>query len=224
MALNMKDPKDPWYCVFDRLIPGDDRTMVLTSFLINDMKSEMSEVEFWRMIEQLFNFKKYGTPVEKIELKYWKGFFVPPKLKAAIATRKCTVCGAEYAPVANNQKYCHMCGELIWRMEVRKYPLATRKAVLDYIRQYGYVCYYTGMPLDQDPRSPWYVVLDHWLPQNPGKLVVTSALFNTMKTDLTEKEFWYFIGQLYNCHFKGKNFRKKKLDCWARVLPPAWAA
>jgi hypothetical protein len=76
------------------------------------------------------------------------------------------------------------------------------------------------MPLDQDPRSPWYVVLDHWLPQNPAKLVLTSALFNTMKTDLTEKEFWYFIGQLYNHHFKGKKFRKRKLDFWARLQPP----
>ena len=46
-----------------------------------------------------------------------------------------------------------MCAEILWRMRVKKYPASTIKEVLDYIRENGYVCYYTGMSLDRDPRS-----------------------------------------------------------------------
>src|SRR5208283_386086 len=116
--------------------------------------------------------------------------------------KKCCICGK---PVfSNHSKYCRICSQFIRRMIVDQYPPSTIKNVLDFVRQKGYVCYYTGMPLDMDDsKSPWYGVLDHWIPNNDKKLVLTSALINDMKTDLTEKEFWYFIEQLYNYKKKG---------------------
>jgi hypothetical protein len=219
ILLDLKDPKSPWYCVFDHWVPGDDRKIVLTSFLINDMKTALSAAEFWDLVEELYNFKTYDTPMKKKKLRYWKGFFRDIR-EVKGPQRKCCICGKPFYVNANNEKYCRMCAELVWRMEIKKFPAATVKQVLDSIREHGYVCYYTGMPLERNPLSPWYVVLDHWMPGNPQKVVLTSALLNDMKSDLTEDEFWYFIKQLYCHHFKGKRFRKRRVGCWARI----WAA
>ena len=106
-------------------------------------------------------------------------------------------------------------------MIVDQYPSSTIKNVLDFVRKNGYVCYYTRMPLDMvDFKSPWYGVLDHWIPNNSKKLVLTSALINDMKTDLTEKEFWYYIEQLYNYRKKHLKVRKKRPIYWERLYPP----
>lgn len=220
MALDLKDPKNPFYCVFDHWNPGDDGKIVLTSFLINDMKTELSAAEFWYFIEQFFNFRENGVHVRKRKLQYWQGFY-RDEGNVLKVRRKCCVCGASFYPAVYNQKYCHRCAELIWRMEIKKYPASTKKQVLDYIREHGYVCYYTGMKLDHDPRSPWYAVLDHWMPGNPKKVVLTSALFNSMKTDLTEREFWYYIEQLYNHYKKHTKVIKKWPIYWFRLYPEA---
>jgi hypothetical protein len=102
-------------------------------------------------------------------------------------------------------------------MKLLRFPRHAINRVFDYLHTYGFVCYYTGMSLDlDDPKSPWYLVFDHWIPRDPRKIVVTSALVNRMKGDLTEKEFWYFIRQLAN-HFKyGTPVRKIKLAYWCR--------
>jgi hypothetical protein len=102
-------------------------------------------------------------------------------------------------------------------MKILRFPRETINAVLDYLHTYGFVCYYTGMPLDlDDPQSPWYLVFDHWIPRDPRKIVVTSALVNRMKGDLMEKEFWYFIKQLANYYRYGTPVRKIKLAYWSR--------
>ena len=61
-----------------------------------------------------------------------------------------------------------------------------------------------------DASSPWYCVLDHWTPHDSGKVVLTSALFNDMKSDLSEKEFWYYVLQFADYKDKHKEVRKKK--------------
>jgi len=221
MSLNLKDPKDPWYCVFDHWIPGDDRRIVLTSFLVNDMKTDLSEDEFWYTIEQLYNFKKYGSKIRKIRLKYWQGFYRDPEYGPGMMTtlkKKCCICGKLFVVGANNEKYFPICAEVLSRMRIKKFPASTIKEVLDYIGKNGYVCYYTGMSLvTRNARSPWYVVLDHWIPGNPKKVVLTSALFNCMKTDLTENEFWCFIEQLYNHRKKHTQVKKKRPVYWYRL-------
>jgi len=103
-------------------------------------------------------------------------------------------------------------------MWVKRLTHATIQAVWDYIRKYGYVCYYTGIELDMsDPKSAWYGVLDHWIPGDNRKVLLTSALFNEMKSDLTEAEFWYYIGQFYHFKKNGTPIRKKTPVHWERL-------
>ncbi|MBF0504079.1 MAG: hypothetical protein HQL14_03145 [Candidatus Omnitrophica bacterium] len=93
-----------------------------------------------------------------------------------------------------------------------------RSDIWTYVRKNGYVCYYTQMPLEMgDRKSPWFCVFDHWIPNNPNKIVLTSALFNEMKSDLSEREFWDFIGQLNNYKNKQIKIKKKKLKYWYRL-------
>ena len=102
-------------------------------------------------------------------------------------------------------------------MKLSRFPREAINGVWDYIRKYGFVCYYTGMSLDLDDlKSPWYLVFDHWMPRDPRKIVITSAVLNIMKSDLTEKEFWYFIRQLANFYRNGTPVRKIKLAYWSR--------
>ncbi len=135
-----------------------------------------------------------------------------------IRGKKCCVCGK---PVySNHSLYCRNCKELAVRMSAKRLPRAVKAMIWAYIRRYGYVCYYTGMDLVMDDRrSPWYCVLDHWIPHNNKKVVLTSALINEMKSALTEKEFRYFVGQLYNHWVNGVKFKKKNVKYWLKSAP-----
>ena len=106
------------------------------------------------------------------------------------------------------------------RLHSKQLPPQTIEETLNYVRQKGFTCFYSQISLDLDhPRSPWYCVLDHWIPQDPGKIVLTCALFNVMKSDLSEEEFWYYIQQLADYREKGKKVRKRKLAYWWRLFP-----
>ncbi|MDE2028220.1 MAG: hypothetical protein KGK03_04245 [Candidatus Omnitrophica bacterium] len=137
-----------------------------------------------------------------------------------IRGKKCCICGR---PVySNHSNYCRVCHELARRMAAKRLPASTIKDIWDYLRQHGYVCYYTGMKLDTDNRkSPWYIALDHWNPGDSSKVVVTSALFNEMKSDMTEDEVWYYIEQFRNFKVKGTRVRKRRLVYWARLAGPS---
>jgi len=63
-------------------------------------------------------------------------------------------------------------------------------------------------------------VFDHWIPGDPHKIVLTSALVNTMKSDMLEDEFWDTIFQLADCKGLGKPFIKKPIIHWYRLNPP----
>jgi hypothetical protein len=47
------NPKDPRYLTFDHLTPGNQQELVITTALINDIKSHMSVREFKTIISQL---------------------------------------------------------------------------------------------------------------------------------------------------------------------------
>ena len=105
-------------------------------------------------------------------------------------------------------------------MRNKLFPSNAVKGIWDYIRKYGYACYYTGMLLDMDnTKSPWYCVFDHWIPGDPGKIVLTSALINDMKSDLLEDEFWDTVEQLADYKRKGRPFKKKSFTHWDRLIP-----
>ena len=102
-------------------------------------------------------------------------------------------------------------------MIIEQLPQKTVEAVWDYVRKHGYVCFYTGMLLDMtDPHSPWYCVFDHWIPHDSSKIVITFSLLNDMKSDLTEKEFWYLIKALADYKCRHKKIRKIRLKYWDR--------
>ena len=71
MLLDLDDLKSPWYLVFDHWMPRDPRKIVITSGVLNIMKSDLTEEEFWYFIRQLANFRRHGTAVRKRKLAYW---------------------------------------------------------------------------------------------------------------------------------------------------------
>ena len=77
MPLELKDIHDPWYLVFDHANPRDSGKIVLTSTLVNAMKMDLTEAEFWYYIAQLADHFRKGTPVKKIKLKYWSRQYDP---------------------------------------------------------------------------------------------------------------------------------------------------
>ena len=94
------------------------------------------------------------------------------------------------------------CAKFGQRMRTKHFPPETVKAIWEYIRKYGYVCYYTGMILDLDNRkSPRYLVFDHWIPGDPSKVVITAAVVNEMKSDMTQDEFEDTVCQMAD-HFR----------------------
>jgi len=219
MLLDMDDPKSPWYCVFDHWVPHDQRKIVLTSFLLNEMKSDLSEDEFWYYVRQLASFRRRHTKVIKKSLRYWdRDYTLEDDLDlgieltcASIHNRICYGCGKRL--LNNRMKFCPVCAKIDYRLQIEDVPAAIKEDIWRYIRKYGYICYYTKMPLDvTNPRSPWYCVFNHIKPCDPErKVVITSALLCAMKSGLSEKDFWYFILQLADYKEKHIKVRKKKL-------------
>jgi len=227
MALDMSDPRSPWYCVFDHWAPHSLSKIVITSALINDMKSDLSENEFWFYVRALANFKRNHIPVQKRKLVFWDHHYaLPSGEKSAAAsqglsrphTGECDLCGKH---LKNKLfMYCTRCIKIVYRLrhEAKQLPPKTIEDTLNYIRSEGYVCFYTKMKLDmKDPASPWYCFLNHWKPGDVRKVVITSALINVMKGALTEKEFWYYIAALADYKEKGLKIRKKKPVYWNRL-------
>ena len=105
-------------------------------------------------------------------------------------------------------------------MSYERFPPEAIESVWKYIRTYDYICHYTKIPLDMDdPKSPRYCVFDHWIPGDPKRIVLTTALVNDMKTEQTEDEFWYNIFQLADYKRLGKPIKMKDPVGWDRFYP-----
>jgi hypothetical protein len=202
MHLDLEDSQSRWYCVFDHWKPGDGRKVVITSSLFNEMKSDLAENEFWDYVLQLYNYKKYHT-----KIKQKKHFIFWDRIVSNKIFKKCCKCSqAVYSPYA---RYCLRCSKFSHRMKIRQIPHQTVQAIWEYIRKFGYVCYYTKVLLDLDNhKSPWYCVFNHKIPRDKSTVVITCYLFNEMKSDLNEQEFWNFIGQLARYRLTGAKIRK----------------
>ena len=67
------DPKDPRYITFDHKIPRREADIVLAAQAINDMKSDMTDSEFRKMVMQLASRFSGGKFNERaFQFKYWK--------------------------------------------------------------------------------------------------------------------------------------------------------
>ena len=72
----------------------------------------------------------------------------------------------------------------------------------------------------KNPKSAWYYTFDHRIPGDDTSVVLTFALLNEMKSDLTDKEFKFNVHQLDKCFTTGAKFIKRKLSHWERLRPP----
>ncbi|MBF0570341.1 MAG: hypothetical protein HQL12_00570 [Candidatus Omnitrophica bacterium] len=208
ILLEIDDDTSPWYLVFSRLDPADKAKIVPAAAFLNEMKSSLSEKEFWYYVLALDDHREKHLKVKKIPLVHWQ-------VGSSTGDKVCAGCWR--APALKGRKFCARCARIAFRMKHDRLFRECINEIWDYVRKYGFVCYYTGMPLElDDPKSPWYLVFDHWMPRDPRKIVITSSLLNEMKSDLTEKEFWYFIRQLANFRRHGSVVRKRKLAYWCR--------
>jgi hypothetical protein len=67
------DYRSPRYLTFDHLPPRDESTIAVVASAINDMKSDLSDREFRRMVRQLARRFSGGTFDRRaFGLKYWK--------------------------------------------------------------------------------------------------------------------------------------------------------
>lgn len=67
------DSKDPRYLTFDHRIPRRDDDAVVAAALLNDMKTDMSEDEFRKVVIELAQrFAGGGFDDRIMDLKYWK--------------------------------------------------------------------------------------------------------------------------------------------------------
>ncbi len=207
VSLEIDDDTSPWYLVFSRLVPGDNSRVVPAAALINQIKSALLKKEFRYYVLALDDNRRKHVKIKKRPVVHWRDLLM--------GDQACPVCGRSIE--RKGLRYCARCSGIVHRMKHERFSPECISAVLDYLHTYGFVDYYTGMPLVlDDPKSPWYLVFDHWKPRDPRRMVVTSALVNRMKGVLTEKEFWYFIRQLAN-HFRhGTPVRKIKLAYWYR--------
>jgi len=65
--------KDPRYLTFDHRTPRQEDDIVIVASAINDMKSDMSDREFRKMVLQLANKLNGGAFDERaFKLRYWK--------------------------------------------------------------------------------------------------------------------------------------------------------
>lgn len=139
----------------------------------------------------------------------------PASVKRSV--KKCTICSR---PVYSDHSiYCYRCYKFSRCMNQRGIHAVAVKNIWEHVRRHGYVCYYTGTPLNMtDPKSPWYFVFDHMIPGDDPSVVLTFALYNEMKSDLAIEEFRYYTRQLVKNEETGARIIKKKLIYWDRLF------
>ena len=138
-------------------------------------------------------------------------------MTSKIQGKKCDICGK---PVfSNNSDHCRRCAVFVRCMDQRGIHADAAKKIKAHLKRHGFVCQYTRRKLNlTNPQSPFYFVFDHQIPGDERTVVLTFALLNEMKSDMTWKEFKYYLRQLYNNIFFGTPIIEKKLVYWARLL------
>jgi hypothetical protein len=59
-----------------------------------------------------------------------------------------------------------------------------------------FICYYTHVPLSDDPNNPGFATWEHREPGDETTVVLVAHVINYMKGDLTEREFKQIIAEL----------------------------
>jgi len=142
-------------------------------------------------------------------------------LKNHELTGKCCLCDRRV--YSRYSCYCLRCYHFVRAMDQRGLHRDAVERIKKHVRKNGFVCEYTGIQLNMtNPKSAWYFVFDHQIPGDERTVVLTFALLNEMKSDLTFKEFRRMIRQFYGCFFLGRQFTKSRLRYWLRLRPPPY--
>ena len=133
---------------------------------------------------------------------------------------KCDICIRQALPP---HKYCPRCDRLVDRAGRGMAHVLALKRDYDPVHDV-FRCHYTGVVLDEnDTKSPLYLTYDHLIPglKTVDNLVITAAIINEMKTDLTWDEFVAIARQVV-VHEDGGKFDKSVLDVkhWLRLVKP----
>jgi hypothetical protein len=109
---------------------------------------------------------------------------------------------------------------LVDRVNIRRKPdkVARKQALKQAWDGEGFRCYYSGVRLIEDnSKDPRYLTFDHRTPRQESDVVITAAVLNDMKSDMTEDEFKAMVSQLAS-RFKGGTFDESvfNLKHWKR--------
>jgi hypothetical protein len=201
LLVEERDLSDPFYICFDHLIPIESSKLVVSSALFNTMKKELGPDEFPLAFKLLASHHR-GSPFEKdlLKFEYWHMRAPSPmgperRLHKAELTKvlvpKCVICGR---PPRRLSMYCPQCRRIVLQKNHGIRARATALKAAWSSDEEGFLCYYTGIKLDvDDPFSPWSLSFDHRIPGEDGTLAVAAWWVNTMKTALSEQEFWSVV-------------------------------
>ncbi len=187
-------PSSRRYLTFNHVIPGDGSRLVVCCRLINEMKSDLTWDEFFTVVAAFDIYRKTGIfPKETVNLEHWARTAVQPVLaKLPLPPAKgasvvqCAICGKPSVPGSD---YCPRHRKFFFGKYERKARLVAFKRAWS-AEKNGFVCEYTGVLLDEnDQNSPWYVSIDHRFPGRKGELAVCARFVNSIKANLTAKQF-----------------------------------
>lgn len=123
--------------------------------------------------------------------------------------RKCKICGVDNIP--SQSFYCLNCRKLVDKASKGKRRIGRKVAAqaLKLARRKGkkgFYCHYTDVEVLVDKKyegSPRYINFDHRTPGKNDDIVISTALINDMKTDMSEEEFKNIVNEL-DRHFRNR--------------------
>ena len=120
---------------------------------------------------------------------------------------KCFVCPHE---TVGESIYCARCRPLIDGFADQAARALVLQEAYDPASD-SFICYYSGASLDDaNPKSAWYVTIDHRTPGKAETRVVAAAWVNRMKSEMDEGEFRIAIPLIARC-FDGEALDISKL-------------
>jgi len=130
---------------------------------------------------------------------------------------KCFICIRDRGKM---KKYCPRCRKFVYRAGNKQAHV--QALILDYDPVNDvFRCHYTKIPLEEDDtKSPRYLTFEHVDPDGgeKGNVVLTMAVLNESKTDMTYDEYVRFCREVVRAHDGGR-FDEKVLDLkhWYRL-------
>ena len=118
------------------------------------------------------------------------------------------------------RKYCDRCRKFVYRAGKKSTHVAALKRDYDPSED-CFRCHYTHKKLEEnDRKSPKYLTFDHMTPgiETEENVVITMALYNEHKTDMSYEEHIAFSREVVRAHETGEfDERVLDVDYWFRM-------